>query len=71
MLDSLCLRVKEFSETSQLFLFSFIQVAVSLNPLLPESTDMVIEQVVNRRALGIHTAPTPGQHSSESSKMWD
>jgi len=46
-------------------------VAVSLNPLLPESTDMVIVQVVKRRALWIHTALTPSQHSSESSKMWD
>jgi len=46
-------------------------VAVGFNLLLPESTDLVIEQVVNRRALQVHTAPTPGQHSSESSKMCD
>lgn len=71
ILDSLCFRVKEFSETSQLFLFSCIEVAVSFNRLLPESTDLVIEQVVNRRALQVHTAPTPSQHSSESSKMCD
>lgn len=53
---------------SQLFLFSCIQVAVSVNLFLSGSTDLVIEQVGNRRALQVLTPPTPSQHSSESSK---
>lgn len=60
--------LKLFSEASQLFLFTCVQEAVSSN-LLPESADLVAEQVVTGKALQVHTAAAPSQHSSEGSEM--
>lgn len=73
ILDGLSCRIKEFSETSvsqDVNSVLVMQVTVSFNLLLPESMDLVIEWVVNRRALEVHTAVTSGQYSSEGSKMF-